>query len=197
MLRIHHHPTPTDSQPRPSPSFPSPFTSQAIPTWRTGVAVAVVPVLTAAPALATRLYSINVPASLGHFLTAARHGPVPVLLPSHLVANVRRAYLSGAATRRGYTLGLDAAPNCHQATACFLAYFSAIRGGQLVGGKRVALNGRVGRFYDLSCGASCSPPQVMWIEHGALYVIQANVETSHLQGAMVALANSAISAGPR
>jgi hypothetical protein len=162
-----------------------------------GVIIVLGLLLAATPALATRLYTINVPATLGRSLAAARRGPVPVLLPSRLVAGVRRAYPSGGATRRGYSLSLGAAPNCNDATACFLAYFSATRGGRLVGGNPVALTGRVGRFYDLSCGASCSPPQVAWVEHGVLYGIQANVETNRLRQALVALANSAITAGPR
>jgi hypothetical protein len=55
-------------------------------------------------------------------------------------------------------------------------------------------NGRRGRFTPLSCGASCSPPQIQWRERGATYAIQADVGTPRT---LVRMANEAIRSGPR
>jgi hypothetical protein len=53
-------------------------------------------------------------------------------------------------------------------------------------------------FAPLSCGASCSPPQIDFLWHGVLYTIQANLNTKQTDRAtLIAAAQSAISAGPR
>ena len=100
---------------------------------------------------------------------------------------------------------IDGAPNCHEANACLFAVFLAQRGGTLIG-RRLTLRGGIrGAFKDISCGASCSPASVDWIEHGVLYTIQANVITESeppdgpnlLPATFLAAANQAIAAGPR
>ena len=65
-------------------------------------------------------------------------------------------------------------------------------------GRRVTVKGASRAGFDpLSCGASCSPPQVDFIWHGVLYTIQANLKTTQTdRAALVAAAESAISAGP-
>ena len=53
-------------------------------------------------------------------------------------------------------------------------------------------------FVPLSCGASCSPPQIDFVWHGVRYTIQANLKTRQSdRAALIAAAQSAISAGPR
>ena len=79
-----------------------------------------------------------------------------------------------------------------------MAGFTAAKGGKVFG-KRVTVRGatRAG-FLPLSCGASCSPPQIDFLWHGALYTIQANLKTKQTdRAALIASAQSAISAGPR
>ncbi len=64
------------------------------------------------------------------------------------------------------------------------------------GGNRAVLtlaNGRKGRYLPMSCGASCSPPSVVWKERGVVYEISADATRAQL----VRMANSAIKRGPR
>jgi len=139
----------------------------------------------------------NVVHVLARSLPGARRGGVPVLLPAHYTIDVARVYGSGGAVPGGYALSLAAAPACHDATACFLAAFSGVRGATLGAGASVALtHGLSGRYRALSCGASCSPGSVSWVQHGVTYEIQANVIGPE-RGALVRLADAAISAGPR
>jgi hypothetical protein len=123
----------------------------------------------------------------------------PVLLPSRMPTDEAQLYPTGGANRRGYDFELASAPDCGGANACFVAMFTAERGGDPFGRRRVRLsNGRRGYFTPLSCGASCSPPQIQWRERGYLYTIQANVGTRATERReLVRMANSAIIRGPR
>jgi hypothetical protein len=156
--------------------------------------------LLAAPALAQGVQRVDVPSLLSAQITRiAQRSAAPVLVPSRMPAEHARLYPSGGVNRTGYDLELAAAPHCGGATACFVAAFTAERGGTLAGGRRVALsNGRTGRFFALSCGASCAPPRIEWRERGCLYRIQANVGTRATERReMIRLANSAIINGRR
>ena len=83
------------------------------------------------------------------------------------------------------------------ANACSLAFFSAYKGMKLYGTRKVTLaNGRRGRYLPLSCGGSCSPPSVQWVEKGVLYEIQMDFE-KNARAELVKMANSAIRKGPR
>jgi hypothetical protein len=98
----------------------------------------------------------------------------------------------------GYDLEIGAVKHCGGANACFVADFTAATDGKVFG-KRVTVKGasRAG-FVRLSCGASCSPPQIDFLWHGVLYTIQANLNTKQTdRAALIAAAQSAISAGPR
>jgi hypothetical protein len=55
-----------------------------------------------------------------------------------------------------------------------------------------------GVYRPLSCGASCSPPSIAWVQRGARYDMQVRVDAtkSRERAAMVALANSAIRSKP-
>lgn len=125
--------------------------------------------------------------------------PVPILLPDNLYSDFDPLYASGTGNRRGYSIGLAAAPKCGGATACFVADFSAQKGGTPYGRGKVTLTkGRKGRFQPMGCGASCSPPSISWKEGGVTYSIQAKVvgEQSDRQ-LLVKMANEAIRRGPR
>jgi hypothetical protein len=120
-----------------------------------------------------------------------------VLLPStlNLGSSVPRLYGSGGATAKGYDIQLAYAPNCHDATACFLAEFWGNPGKLSALKTRVALaHGIAGSYAGISCGASCGPATIEWKESGVLYTIQYRAGT---KTNMIALADSAIKAGPR
>jgi len=64
-------------------------------------------------------------------------------------------------------------------------------------GTRVTLVGGIaGRYRATACGASCSPGEVSWVRGGVRYEVQAAVIGPE-RATLVAMANSAISAGPR
>jgi hypothetical protein len=144
--------------------------------------------------------STSLPSLFARQITAinrAPHAP-PVLLPRSMPLDAKRMFATGGAQRSGYDLEIGAVNHCDGADACFVADFTAATGGKVFG-KRVTVKGasRAG-FLPLSCGASCSPPQIDFVWHGALYTIQANLKTKQTdRAALIAAAQSAISAGPR
>lgn len=156
-----------------------------------GVALAV-----AGPASATN----TLPGVFARQIAAINRTPSApaVLLPASLAFDARHLYASGGPAGRSYDLELGAVRGCRGADACFVAAFTARRASTTVG-RPVTVRGatRAG-FAPLSCGASCSPPQIDFLVHGILYTIQARLRTSHGdRGALVAAAESAIAAGPR
>ncbi len=141
--------------------------------------------------------SVDVVQVLAGRLASARHGGVPVLLPRRYVADAPHVYGSGGSVPGGYQLSLADAPGCDYATACFLAAFSGIRGGTPIAGTRVTLiHAIAGRYRATACGASCSPGEVSWVRSGVRYEVQAAVVGPE-RATLVAMANSAIAAGPR
>jgi hypothetical protein len=163
-------------------------------------AVAVVAVLLGGVAEAQAITRIDVPAALSSQIDRINaRGRGPVLLPSRLPSEQARLFPSGGSSRRGYDLELSAAPDCGGANVCFVATFTAQRGGEPLGRIRVRLsNGRRGLFTPTRCGASCAPPQIQWRERGHTYTIQARVGTQATEKReIVRLANSAIISGPR
>jgi hypothetical protein len=160
----------------------------------------VVAAAAAVPAGAQTITRIDVPATLAtqiHRINARDRGPV--LLPSRLPSEQAQLYPTGGSSRKGWDLELAAAPDCGGANACFVAAFTAERGGTPFGRARVALsNGRRGWFTPTGCGASCAPPQIQWRERGMVFTIQARVGTQSTERReLVRLANSAIIHGPR
>jgi hypothetical protein len=163
-------------------------------------ALAVVALLVTGSAEAQTITRIDVPAALTSQVDRINaRGRGPVLLPSRLPSEQAQLYASGGSSRRGYDLELSAAPDCGGANACFVATFTAERGGEALGRTRVRLsNGRRGWFTPTGCGASCAPPQIQWRERGHTYTIQARVGTAGTEKReIVRLANSAIINGPR
>jgi hypothetical protein len=155
------------------------------------LALAAVPVLAS-----TTAASVNLPAKLAPEIASARRGRFAVLLPSGIRADVpaARLYASGGETATGYDIQLAYAPGCDDGTACFFAEF---QGGTVTRepGMPVALAHRItGNFYAIHCGASCGPASITWTEDGARYGVQYVLGA---RASMVALADSAIDAGPR
>ena len=155
--------------------------------------VALVALLAPAAGGATR--SIDLPQLFATQLERARvQTEVPILLPQTMRSDFRRHVPEGRATADAWRFDIGAVRDCHQATACFVAEFKAVRDGKPSGRRTVRLNrGRTGYYRPLSCGASCSPPSIEWRERHALYSIQAKVAKREL----LRMANSAIRNGPR
>lgn len=162
--------------------------------------LAVVVLAALPPAAAARTYQVDVPAALKAQLEEAREaGTVPILLPSRLPSERRRLYGAGEGDERSYAFTLAAVPDCGGANACTVASFTAERGGRPSYRRRVRLiGGRTGYYKPLTCGASCSPPELQWVRGGVLYAIAAEVGTKRTERRlMVGLANAALLAGPR
>jgi hypothetical protein len=87
-------------------------------------------------------------------------------------------YAAGGRSGSGYDLTIGAIRGCRGADACFVAEFTASHATSVFG-RRVKVRGaaRAG-FVPLSCGASCSPPQIDFVTHGVRYTIQANLKPS-------------------
>ena len=130
-------------------------------------------------------------------INAAPHAP-PVLLPRSMPLDAKNVFASGGPLGASYSLSIASVPHCGDANVCFVAAFTAARA-RTVYGRRVTVRGasKAG-FVPLSCGASCSPPQIDFIVHGIRYTIQAKLNT--LRGdraALIGAAEAAIRAGPR
>jgi hypothetical protein len=124
---------------------------------------------------------------------------VPVLLPQRYRSDADENFPSGEGRRRGYTLSIASVESCGGATACFVGTFGAQRGEDPHYTRRVRLvGGRTGYFKPLTCGASCSPPAIEWVEDGVLYWIQAHAGTKRQERKRLKrMANSAIRHGAR
>jgi hypothetical protein len=124
---------------------------------------------------------------------------VPILLPQTYRSDSEDHFGSGSGRRRGYTLSIAAVRDCGGATACFIAAFGAQRGEDPRYTRKVKLTGgRTGYFKPLTCGASCSPPAIEWVEDGVLYWIQAHAGTKRQEKKRLRrMANSAIRHGAR
>ena len=152
----------------------------------------------AATALASA--TITLPIVFARQIAAINRSPAapPVLLPTSLGLDAHRLFPSGGPAGRSYDLELGAVHGCGGADACFVASFTARRASSTFG-RPVTVRGasRAG-FEPLSCGASCSPPEIDFLVHGIRYTIQARLRTSRRDRAtFIAAAESAIAAGPR
>jgi hypothetical protein len=124
---------------------------------------------------------------------------VPVRVPDTLPLDVAAdgLFATGQGRRKGYEFALAGAADCGGANACTFGYLSARKGGRLGARPNVTLTrGIRGVFQPLSCGASCSPPSIIWRQGGVLYDIQLKAVPG-TKRQFIRLANSAISAGPR
>jgi hypothetical protein len=154
----------------------------------------------AAPAVAA---PVDVPGALGARLAkVSDRTPLAVLVPDTLELDFDgRVYASSSAARRRWSFALAGAPGCGGATACFLASFTAQRGGEPAFRTRVRLRGGIpGWFKPLSCGGSCSPAMLQFRRRGVLYEIAAKVPDPTASGQRARLtraANEALRVGPR
>src|ERR1700730_17762937 len=140
---------------------------------RATVGALVVGSLLAAPVLAAS-GSVSLPKVLALQIAQARKGKGAGLLPLRLAADApaSRVYGSGGATAKGYDIQLAYAPNCFDATACFLAEFWGNPGKILLKHGVALAHGITGAYAGLCCGASCAPASIQWKESGVLYTIQ-------------------------
>jgi hypothetical protein len=155
----------------------------------------------AVPAFAASEGDVNVPAKFKSLLpkVKAKSG-LAVRLPDkiHVFLNPKKTFADATATKKSYFLELDAAKSCHGANACFLAGFSAVRGGKPAYKKTVSLTrGITGYFKPVTCGASCSPATIQWKQGKVLYEIQNKGAVKPEKAGMAKLANSAIRGGKR
>ncbi len=152
-------------------------------------------------AIAAAAVTVDVPTRLSTVIPKAHDSGVVVLLPSTINLDYEptgRLYIAGAGNKKrgSYTLRLSGTKNC-SGNACFLAEFLGEKGAKL-GYTTTNVNlalGMKGFYKPLSCGASCSPPSIAWIQKGVRYQIQAKALGG--RKAFVALANSAIKNGNR
>jgi len=122
--------------------------------------------------------------------------PLPILIPSTMKTDIDPLYGSGGGSRKDYQISVSSVKSCG-ANACSVAFFSGYKGMKLYGKRKVTLaKGRHGRYLPLSCGGSCSPPSVQWIERGMLYEISMDFE-KNARKELIKMANSAIRKGPR
>lgn len=163
------------------------------------LAVVILGLLVAAPAVASPTTTLpGLFAKRIRAINAAAKAP-PVLLPRALPLDAKHLYPTGGASGRSYDLGIGAVRGCGGANACFVADFTA-EPGTTVFGKRVTVTGATkAAYHPLSCGASCSPPQIMFVVHGITYTIQANLKKTATgdRRTLISAAESAITAGPR
>lgn len=126
---------------------------------------------------------------------------VPIRIPTRMNLDYGKGvYGEGEGSRRRYTFEVNATDDCG-ANVCFLAQFTGQRGGEPSFRREVALaRGITGYYKPLTCGGSCSPPTIEWVQGGVLYAIQAKLGVSgraRQRRAMVAAANGAIRSTPR
>jgi hypothetical protein len=162
------------------------------------LAVVILGLLVVVPAAAAPTALPGLFAGQIHAINAAAKAP-PVLVPRAMPLDAKHLYPSGGPSGERYDLEIGAVRNCGGANACFVADFTAAPG-RTVFGKRVTVTGATkAGFTPLSCGASCSPPQIVFIVHGIRYTIQANLRKTAKgdRATLIGAAELAISAGPR
>ena len=133
-----------------------------------------------------------------------RVGPVTnvaIRIPARMNLDYAKGVFGeGSGSRNRYSFEVNATDECG-ANVCFLAQFTGEKGGEPSFRREVALaRGITGYYKPLTCGGSCSPPMIEWVQRGVLYAIQAKLGVSgraRQRRAMVTAANAAIRATPR
>lgn len=145
--------------------------------------------------------SVNVPKVFTKQIAAIKKSSkAPVILPTSLPfgGKVPKLYATGGGTKSAWGLVLAGAPDCGGADACFLASFTAVRGGKLPGKSNLKLaGGRPALFKDVTCGASCSPAEIWFVYRGALYNYAHKDAPKNTKAVLSRMAAQAIAAGPR
>ncbi len=153
-------------------------------------------------AVAAAAVQVSVPAAFKQLLVHVKQQTkVAVLLPSKvsLIDSLKLYPSVESLGPKGYVLDLSAAPNCHEATACFVASFSGKQGTRLPGPANATLaKGDRGWFHPSTCGASCAPVTFEFVDGGAVYSFQiSNMSAKNAKAVMIGLANNAVAAGHR
>jgi hypothetical protein len=145
-------------------------------------------------------YVYDVPELVGKPLKAVKKATnLPILLPSRLTTEHRKLFSEGKGRTNRYSFTLGAVRGCGTSTACYVAGFSARRGGKAGGGSKVTLSkGLKGVFAKSRCGASCGPASLEWVQDGVLYEVEGKLGTQRSERMILTrLANSAIRNGAR
>lgn len=142
-----------------------------------------------------------------------RRTRVPILLPRELpqllLQRSNSFYLHlEKANANGYEISILTDPNCRGANVCFLGSLSAERISstaayaspssvrELQSQANVSLRGGIKGFFEpLSCGGSCSPPNLRWVYQGVLYEISlrtSNENSDTQRSILVAMASSSL-----
>ena len=123
-----------------------------------------------------------------------RTSAVPIRIPrTILVFSRRRVYPTATASAAAYDVELGFSRGCAEATVCFAASFSGRRGRPVRGRQAVRLAGGIaGRFTPSSCGASCAPPEIQWIQQGVRYALQLYGRPGSDLATLIGYADSAI-----
>jgi hypothetical protein len=158
--------------------------------------------LLAAPATAGDTAVVKPPALFEKNLPNVKtKSGIDVFLPSRLRVFTKASRVRPRAVARdgSYDLQLGIGRRCNGANVCFVASFTGTRGEEPALGRRVRLDdGHRGYWKDITCGASCSPAEIQWVENDVLYTIATKgVTEKNVKRTLVKLANSAINAGPR
>jgi hypothetical protein len=156
-------------------------------------------ILVLAPTGAAQAKSYDLPAIAAKQVAKINaRSSVPVLLPDHLAIDYGgKLFVSGGTSDTGWDIEFDGAPDCGGANACFLASVTAEKGGTPGYKRTVKLRGGVAGYYKpLTCGGSCSPPVIEFVQDGVLYGIAAKVPGKALKR-LTRAANEALAAGPR
>ena len=150
----------------------------------------------------------NLPNDLSSALAEVKaKSHVAILLPSELpqlFADAKYAIVESA-SENGYGISLYYELNA--GNSAFAAAFSAdsqpnYGPKDIPNVRRVKLShGLVGYFRQVGCGGSCAPANIWWEENHVLYSLQLrlrpDLSAREQQREMIAIANSAILAGPR
>jgi hypothetical protein len=132
---------------------------------------------------------------------------VPVFLPSDLPQQIGKAKYSVAGDLQADKYEISLYYELGIGDAGFAAFFTGqadakYRPEELPNVKEVKLaRGTKGFFWPVSCGGSCAPANLWWMDGGVLYQIQlklpATMSERDQENMIIAAANSAITAGPR
>ncbi len=103
---------------------------------------------------------------------------IPILLPSELPSPIKEReihFVDGHGESGKYDIALYYEKNAGDAG--FAGYFAGEAKGTVAFKEKVKLeDGITGFFFGRSCGGSCSPSTIEWVENGILYTAQLQIE---------------------
>jgi hypothetical protein len=143
--------------------------------------------------------TVKLPTVFAHQLAALHaKGIGPILLPQTMPKEAKHVYPTVDVDGKNYELDLGAVANCHGANACFVAEFSARHMSPFPGAKVKLHGGVTGYYKGLTCGGSCSPPSIDFVQSGFDYTISVNFDSEkHAKTTLISMADSALEHGAR